>query len=257
MSGPGVGRGIAVGLSVSVMLLATACGDAGSRPHTSVVGVVPTAGAPAAGSGQTVPYGLVGERLDVAVTQLQGEGLSSSFDPGVPGKQPFRDWGVCSITPSAGHIENGHGVVVLHIGHSTCGGSSNSPAAAGSPLGAGAVKAAWHQVTEALVRLDGATACAGLIAEVRRQIAANGSSCQEVVRTMVGPLNRGDVRSVTRAMITSVGIQGDRATVYYDLANGLQDLNGAVGGLNAGISFLGWSDMQRAGGGWLLDPVPA
>jgi hypothetical protein len=251
-----------VALSVPVMLAVTACGATDHPQHTSesgTVGVVPVAGAPAPGSGQTVPAGLAGERLDVAVKQLQaGEGLSVSFDPEIPGKEPFRDWGVCSASPPAGHSENGHGaVVVLHIGHLKCGGGSNSPSATGSPPGAAAVKAAWHQVTEALVRLDGATACADLVAVARQQAAADGSSCQQAVRTMVGPVNRGDVRSVTRAMITSVGIQGGRATVYYDLTNGLQDLNGAVGSLNAGISFLGWSDLQRVGGKWLLEPVPA
>ena len=260
MSGPVSGRGVVVALSVSVMLVAAACASQYPQrtPGKATVGVLPTAGAPAAGSGQTVPFGLAGERLDVAVMQLQvDEGLSASFDPVIPGKEPFREWGVCSTSPSGGHIEDGHGaVVVLHIGHFKCGGGSNSPTATGSPPGAAAVKAAWHQVADAFVRKNGAPACAGVIAAVRQQIAASGSSCQQVVRRTAGVLNRGDVRSVSRAVITSVSIQGGRATVFYHLTHGLQDLNFAVP-LNSGLSFLGWSDMQRAGGKWLLDPVPA
>ena len=255
MSGLGIRRHAIVGLSVSALLALTGCGAAHHQPPRPIA---PSPGHPTAfaASGTTVPAGLVGERLTVADKQLGEAQLSSSYRPPVPAGDPLSDWGVCSTSPQAG-LKVGD-VVVLHLAHLKCGGGSDSPAATGSPPGSAAVEAAWHQVTEALARKDGAAFCAGVIAVIRRKTAASGgSSCQDVVRTMTGPLHHGDVRAVTKAVITSVGVQGQLATVYYKVTNGLSDLNVAAEGFNAGISFIGWSDMQQVDGQWLLVPLPA
>ena len=190
------------------------------------------------------------------MSELDSQGLPSRYDPVIPDNEPLRDWGVCSTTPSAG--QDVDGPVVLHIGHFACGGGSNSAAATGSTPAANDVKAAWHQVTVALARQDGTAACADMTAEARHEISVtNSSSCEQAVRTQLGfYLNPGDVRSVASVTITGVAIQGDRATVYYDDTNGLDDLDGGVSLLGYGLGFADSSDMQRVGGKWLLAPSP-
>jgi hypothetical protein len=87
------------------------------------------------------------------------------------------------------------------------------------------VKAAWHQVTEALARGDGRTACADMTADVQRGFAAYGSSCEDAARTEVAQfMNPGDVQSVASVTFTGVTVRGDRATVNCYLTSGLRDL---------------------------------
>ena len=134
--------------------------------------------------GATVPGDLVGRRLDLAVSELASQGLNARYEPVIPGNEPLREWGVCSSTPSVGQSVSA--TVVLHIARFACGGGSNSVIATGSTPGVGDVKVAWHQVTEALVRQDGTTACADLTASLLHQFAVEGSSCKRVVEKRLG-----------------------------------------------------------------------
>ena len=92
-----------------------------AQPSSPTGGGATTSGS--AGSGQSVPAGLVGKPLDKAVSELDGTGLSSLYDPAIPGKEANRTWGVCSTTPPAGHSPM-NGFVILHIRHLACGGGS-------------------------------------------------------------------------------------------------------------------------------------
>jgi hypothetical protein len=62
---------------------------------------------------------VVGKNLDTATGDLDGNGIQYALNS--DGKHVFLkfDWGVCSTSPAAGQPVTG--VVVLNLGHFTCG----------------------------------------------------------------------------------------------------------------------------------------
>ena len=69
------------------------------------------------GGGQNVPADLVGQKLNDAEDELDGNGIDYTTEGGLVILRG--DWGVCSTTPSAGQSVTG--AVVLHVGHFKCG----------------------------------------------------------------------------------------------------------------------------------------
>lgn len=115
-----------------------------------------------------------------------------------------------------------------------CGGGSPAPA----------VRADWHRAADAMAHGDGATACAYFDPAVTRVlVSSSGTSCQAAVRDLAAPLSSAERAGVAAARVTSVHVDGARATIVYDLTPGLRKLG-----------FRGRSRLVRGGRRWLIAP---
>ncbi len=85
-----------------------------SAPTTQVPGTTP-----APSSADSIMPNVVGKNLDTAITELDNQGIQYGLNSN--GKHVILkfDWGVCSTSPAAGQPVTG--VVVLNLGHFTCG----------------------------------------------------------------------------------------------------------------------------------------
>ena len=107
------------------------------------------------------------------------------------------------------------------------------------------IRSAWEAASHAVAAGDATGFCTMVTVEGRRMIGRMTKlSCEDAVRLLSSRLNPADKSAIRAARITEIEVDGDAATVTYEVSAAL-----------AKVGFTGHTAMSRVGGHWLLRGV--
>ena len=125
-------------------------------------------------------------------------------------------------------------VVIATVLLAGCGGSASDD-----------VRSAWQAAASAAADGDGTAFCAAVTAEGRKTVTSRtGLACDDAVRLLAATLSAADKTAIRSASITKVEVDGERATVIYDVDASL-----------AKVGFTGHTSLERVDGRWMLRGV--